>query len=289
MKHKLLKFGITILAIIAFSACDTIKKPYLEENGGKCGNGNLSIPIKKVLLEDYTGHTCGNCPRAAEQTEFLVETYCDHVIPISVHAGFFAEPWASEKYTYDFRTDIGNDWDDFFGNSSAGLPNGMLNRTEYNGTKVLAHETWASALEQLLNETPLIDIKIKNSYNIDTRELKSSVDINFLKNISGTLNLSVLIVEDSIVNWQKDYNYEDLENPGNTDVENYIHRHVLRGAVNGTWGETIVEQTIQQGKSINKSFTYELNQDWFARHCSVVMFVYYTNSKEIIQAELTEI
>lgn len=289
MKHKLLKFGVTILAIITISACDTIEKPYLEENGGKCGNGNLSIPIKKVLLEDYTGHTCGNCPRAAEQTEFLVETYCDHIIPISVHAGFFAEPWASEKYTYDFRTDIGNDWDGFFGNSSTGLPNGMLNRTEYNGTKVLAHETWASAIEQLLNEAPLIDIKIKNNYNIDTHELKSSVDINFLKSISGTLNLSVLIVEDSIVNWQKDYDYEDLESPGNTDVENYIHRHVLRGAVNGTWGETIVEQNIQQGKSINKSFIYELNQDWFVGHCSVVMFIYYTNSKEIIQAEITEI
>ena len=289
MKYYLIKFATLIITVLVFFACDKIEKPYLEENGGKCGNGSLSIPIKKILLEDYTGHTCGNCPRAAEQTELLVETYCDHIIPISVHAGFFADPYVSGKYTYDFRTTTGYAWDGFFGNGSAGLPNGMVNRIEYNGTKILAYESWAAAVEQLLKEPPTINIKIENNFSKGTRELKTSVDVSFLKSTSEQLKLIVLIVEDSIINWQKDYEYVDLENPGNTDIENYVHRHVLRSTINGDWGNTIVEDGIEQGKILNKSFTYVLNPEWLAEHCSVIAFVYRADTKEVIQAEVNKL
>lgn len=289
MKFNLIRFATIIFAVLVFSACDKVEKPYLEENGGKCGNGSLSIPIKKILLEDYTGHTCGNCPRATEQTEYLIETYCDHIIPIAVHAGFFADPRSSGKYTYDFRATTGYSWDGTFGNSAAGLPNGMLNRTEYNGTRILAYGSWPAAAEQLLKEPPTISIKIGNNYNDDTRELKTVVDVSFLKSASEELKLTVLIVEDSIINWQKDYDYEDLENPGNTDIENYVHRHVLRDAINGSWGETIVENSIQQGKSVNKSFSYVLDTEWMANHCSVIGFVYNVGTKEIIQAEVSKL
>ena len=286
---KIYLFIITfILSILIFSSCDKIEKPYLEDNGGKCGNGNLSIPIKKVLLEDYTGHTCGNCPRAAEQTELLIETYCDHIIPVSVHVGFFAEPWTSGKYTYDFRTTTGNTWDETFGNSSAGLPNGMLNRKDYNGTKILAYESWAAALEIILEEPPTIDIDISNNYDETSRELKTSIKVNFLKNSSEHLKLTVLIAEDSIINWQKDYDYEDLEDPGNTNIENYVHRHVLRDAINGAWGETISNDG-KQGDAINKSLTYNMKSEWFAKHCSVIAYVYIAETNEIVQAEITSL
>ena len=289
MKFNIIKITTVIFALLVFFACDNVKKPYLEDNGGKCGNGDLSIPIKKILLEDYTGHTCGNCPRAAEQTELLIETYCDHIIPISVHVGFFAEPYSSGKYTYDFRTTAGNEWNDLFGNGSAGLPNGMVNRIEYNSTKILAYETWASAIEQILAEAPTIDINIENNYTEDTHKLNSSISVNFLKSFSENLNLSVLIVEDSIVNWQKDYDYQDIDNPGNTDIEKYIHRHVLRDAVNGTWGETIVTNDIAQGENIKKTFNYTLSSEWNFKNCSVITFVYNSVTKEVIQAEIKEL
>ena len=288
MKFSIIKIITIVFALLAFFACDNVEKPYLEDNGGKCGNGDLSIPIKKILLEDYTGHTCGNCPRAAEQTELLIEAYCDHIIPISVHVGFFAEPYPSGKYTYDFRTPTGNEWNDFFGNGSVGLPNGMVNRIEYNGTEILAYETWVSAIEQILSEAPTIDINIENNYSENTRELNISLNIDFLKSISENLNLSLVIVEDSIINWQKDYDYEDINNPGNTNIENYIHRHVLRDAINGTWGEAM-KKNIQQGETIKKSFKYILNSEWSAKHCSIVAFAYSTKTKEIIQAEIKKV
>ena len=103
------------------------------------------------------------------------------------------------------------------------------------------------------------------------------------------MKLNILVVEDSIINWQKDYEYIDLENPGNTDIEDYVHRHVLRGTINGDWGETIVEDGIEQGITINKSFIYVLNPEWLAENCSVIAFVYRADTREVIQAEVNKL
>ncbi len=264
--------------LVFFATCDKVEKPYTEDFG-KCGNGNLSIPIRKILLEDYTGHTCGNCPRAAEQTEFLIDNYCDHIVPISVHVGFFAEPYPSGKYTNDFRTEAGNYFDATFGNSSAGLPNGMVNRTEYNGSRVLSYDTWPSAIDLILQQAPTVDINIENGYNVDTESYTSKVKVDFLSSLQNKLNLSVLIVEDSIVNWQKDYDAPVV------DIENYVHRHVVRAAVNFNEGETIVESSIAKGQSITKNYTLSLNGEWVKKNCSIVAFVYNADSKEVLQAE----
>ena len=58
---------------------------------------------KKILLEDYTGHKCGNCPRAAEKAEELKEIYGDQLIPIAIHAGFFASDFGG-NFTTDFTS-----------------------------------------------------------------------------------------------------------------------------------------------------------------------------------------
>ena len=270
------------LIITCFFSCDKVDKPYTEDFG-KCGNGNLSIPIRKILLEDYTGHTCGNCPRAAEQTELLIENYCDHIIPISVHVGFFAEPYPSGKYTYDFRTEVGNFYDNNFGNSSAGLPNGLVNRTEYNGSRILSYDAWASAIEILLQKAPTVDISIENNYQTDIEKYTSTINIDFLSSHQTKLNLSVLVVEDSVINWQKDYDHTD------TDIENYVHRHVLREAINSNEGETIVEQTIAQGKTISKKFELSLKQEWVLKNSAIVAFIYNYETKEVLQAEVQKL
>ena len=98
-----------------FQSCDVIEGPFteeiiVEECAEKC---------KKILLEDYTGHKCGNCPRAAEKAEELKEIYGVQLIPIAIHAGFFASDFGG-NFTTDFTSIAGNEWDTFFGNSAAG-------------------------------------------------------------------------------------------------------------------------------------------------------------------------
>ena len=279
MKNTL--FIITIFSIFFYS-CDQIDGPYLED-GNYCGNDSLSVPIKKILLEDYTGHKCGNCPEAHEKLRELKEIYCDHIIPVAVHVGFFAKPSITGTFTYDFRTETGKELDDYFGNSEKGLPNGMVNRSSVNSDIVLFADSWAIAINNLLLSPPDFNISIENIYNSETRKVQIKVQANALRQYNSSINLVVLIVEDSIVNWQKDYNADEV------DIENYTHRHVLRDAVNFTWGEEFITGITKPNNSFEKTLNYTLNSQWNENHCEIIAYIYNIDTKEIIQAENEDI
>jgi len=49
---------------IVITSCDVLEGPFDEQVNN---NIDTTKPLRKILLEDYTGHTCGNCPCAAEE------------------------------------------------------------------------------------------------------------------------------------------------------------------------------------------------------------------------------
>ncbi|MDQ1266596.1 MAG: hypothetical protein QG635_1748, partial [Bacteroidota bacterium] len=124
-KNTLISLISIAFIVVLFLSCDEIGLPYTKEK--KVGPVQTGDTLQKVLIEDYTGAQCGFCPRAAEIAHTIAEANPGRVIIISVHSGNFAKP--SGKYTYDFRTTAGDEFDKFFGNSKAGNPNGLVNRT----------------------------------------------------------------------------------------------------------------------------------------------------------------
>ena len=49
---------LAIMVATILNSCDKVEGPVKEVLPPPSGN-------RKVLVEDYTGHRCGNCPRAA--------------------------------------------------------------------------------------------------------------------------------------------------------------------------------------------------------------------------------
>ncbi|PLX21548.1 MAG: hypothetical protein C0597_03275, partial [Marinilabiliales bacterium] len=111
------------------------------------------------------------------------------------------------------------------------------------------------------------------------------VDLIFLEAMNAELMLSVYFVEDSIVSWQKDYSLE----VGEQDVEFYVHNHVLRDAINGTWGDAILNGQAEENMVKSKSYQYSVDPEWNVRNSSIVAFVYKNDTKEVLQASQKEI
>lgn len=269
--------------------CDKIEPPYKEED---TGNNNGDSIKRKILLEDYTGHTCGNCPRAAETAEQLKQLYGDQLITIGVHVGWFAEPCPphplpggapSGSFSTDFRTAVGDDYNAQFSNDAAGLPNGMVNRKPISGSSIITYSNWGTVITDIINAAPEANIIITNNYNETSRELNTSIETEFLSSLNGSYKLVVLLTEDSLLDWQEDY--EALP----THIENYVHRHVLRDAINSSWGDTLASGTINNGSSFIKDYSYTLNSGFNDSKCSVVAFIYDTATLEILQAEEKEV
>ena len=154
------KLSFFVLFVLLLQSCDKIEPPYKESAVDQGGTAT-----KKVLLEDYTGHLCPNCPTASKKAIDLQQLYEGKLIIMSVHAGYFATPLGS-PFNADFRSEAGNTWDTFFGISAAGNPNGMINRQNTGGNYIIGDGLWPTTISEIINSDAVATIKISTTYSI---------------------------------------------------------------------------------------------------------------------------
>lgn len=269
------------------SSCDYVSNVIEPSSNNGGGNTDTTKVYRKVLVEDYTGHKCGNCPAAARELRRLDSVYHDKIVPLAIHAGFYAN--INGTYPTDFRTPEGTTFDTDFGVSAAGNPNGLVNRSGF-GTSdfIRAWTTWETALSPIVSQEADFKIEITNTYNSGTKQVTSAITVKALKPVTGNYKLSVLIAEDSVVAEQLDYSLPS----GQQTVTNYNFMHVLRGSLNTTYGEQIWNGSIANGASVVKTYSnFQLGTSLVAKHCRIVAFVYNadntsTTYNEVLQAEM---
>jgi hypothetical protein len=262
-------------------SCDKIDDPF--EQKPDTNNGlNLSYdtvlslpngPNRYILLEEFTGHTCTNCPDGTKEVIRLDSIYGIQLIPVAIHAGVFAVPQNNTdgSYATDFRINAGETYFTTF--DVWGNPSAMVSRKESGGNYVLPKGSWESTITSIKNDPAKLKIDILNLYNDSLRYLKSKATISWLSTTAGNYKVQFYLVEDKITDWQLD---------GSFNNPNYLHRHALRAVLNGAWGTSI--NSSNQGDTATFEYIITLNNNWNADNCEIVVFVYESASYEVIQA-----
>lgn len=264
MKKIVSQIVCFLILVVGITACDYVKDA--RDPAAPKVEGN-----RKVLIEDYTGHKCGNCPAAADTLSYLETKYPGKIIPLAIHAGFFAT--VGGAYPTDLRKPEGTAYDNQFGISNAGNPNGLVNRVGYGtGGFIKAYTSWEGVAYQMLTQTAKFDIKIKNTFNTSGNSLNTSVTVKSLAYNTGTYKLVVLLTEDSIIAEQLDYRISS----GSQVITNYEFNHVLRAAINSTWGDAVFGGA---GAGINDSVVkpytnFPIDAAYRPAKCHVVAYVY---------------
>ncbi len=276
MKKLILLTVISML--LTLQGCDKVTNVIDKDTPRAAGTRN-------VLVEDYTGHKCGNCPAAAAQLTSLETQYPGRVIPLAVHAGFFAK--TNAQYPTDFQTADGDAYDLLFGNGAAGNPNGLVNRTGW-GTASFIEQwpAWASNVASEMAKQAVFNIRIKNVFNASTRLLNTNITVKSLTGNAGTYKLVVLLTEDSLVAEQLDYR----QPVGQQTIPDYVFNHVLRGSVNSTWGDAIFSVApAAKNDSVVKSYpNYTLNGGYRANKCHIVAYVYDADASSATHYQVLE-
>jgi hypothetical protein len=287
-------FSIILLAIIAaflLNSCDKLESPYINVpafvDTAACPVPDfpaLITPQKRVLLEDYTGHTCPNCPTAGKLAMDLKDQYPGQLVVMAVHAGWFArtypESGVPQIFDYDFRTTAGNEWDAYFGNGNAGNPNGLVNRLKVNNKYVLRPNEWAGVISSALAEEPLLELQMIVDYDPADRKICAHVQTLFLQTLDRNLKIEAVIIEDNIIAAQKN-NDPSIGIVG--DIEDFVHMHVVRGTLNGTWGSTLSTIGTPNPASFVKTLQSVLPADCDPDQCHIVAFVFDETTKEVLQ------
>ena len=287
MKHlRYLYFAALGILVLA---CDKVDDPY---SGGPSTGGPIEGVPRKVLVEDFTGFRCVNCPQATEIAENLKENvYGDQMVIVGVHSvDFFSEPEVDPDhpgyFITDFRTEAGADYENEFG--VFGIPVGAINRVEVDGNVLVSPGGWDGAIGGLVTLPADVEIKIKDAtYQTSSQLVDVTIDALVVNGLTGDYNITLYLVEDSILEGQYD---------GAEVIEDYLHRHVLRGALNSSWGESIFTDP-NGGDSVRYEGSFALpstlgnpgvpNPDIDLTKCEVVAYIYKSGFEEyeIIQVE----
>lgn len=266
-----IKSGLFLALVLGFalSACDIIEGPKKDYSAIQ---GSAS---KKVLLEEFTGHRCPNCPNANEEAQLLDSIFGENLVIVSVHATAFADPVPSLGYPADYGTPMGEELADDLGAELDGLPNGAVNRRQKGANLwVWKFSEWAGEITSSLAEAPKLALDVASEFDETTRQATITVDMEYFEDATSH-GLVVVITEDSIISKQTDLF---------TEYENYVHRHVLRDNITGsTYGEQVNVDGMFTGDTYSRTFTYDVSADWDAHHCEIVAYVIDYATREILQ------
>ena len=249
-------FRAAVLSVaVVFAACteqQRVIEPFVPQ-------GN-----RVVLLEEFTGKGCTNCPKGSREIENLLTQFPDNLVAISIHAGFFANPQFFPLGTYDFRTEEGEFLFDYLG-PNLGYPAGVVDRIAVNGDMQIGRNQWASAITSEIQIPPAIELSIVKEYDPATRSLHITVNGIGKEDVANEIRLSVSLIESGIIDAQ-----DDLEAGG--IVPDYVHRHVLRDMLTPATGAPVTSSIIT-GQTFSNSFTYTIPQEWVAESMEIIAFV----------------
>jgi thiol-disulfide isomerase/thioredoxin len=263
MKKIIYQITILIAIILIIVSCDKVKN--VKDPNAEAIKGN-----RKVFVEDYTGHKCGNCPAAADTLKYLTKKYPGQVVALAIHAGFFAN--INATYPTDLRNPTSTAYDNTFGVSLAGNPNGLINRSGFGSANFIkAYTTWEGDVAQMLSSPAKFEIKIRNTFTTSNNNLNTSITVKSLTNNAGIYKLVVLLSEDSIIAEQLDYRLPS----GSQLIPDYEFNHVLREAVNSSFGDPIFTSGAVANDSAVKAFpNYSINSAYNASKCHIIAYVY---------------
>jgi hypothetical protein len=275
------KFLVICCIALAFAGCKENDAPIDFGTAVTAGNDSTyvlpvtSIPAAdphNVLIEDFTGQSCSNCPAAHDVLEGLIAT--GHVNVVSLYITNFIQTTPPNGAIYDFRDSTATLICSgiYLGVTGSGIPAGGVDRVPVSSTLLLYSAGWSGAVATQKAVIDSVNLAVASSYNSSDSVATIKVTITYLKPMSTPQNISIVVVEDTMYDKQED---------GTTVDNSYLFTDVYRGMVTSIpAGDAILSTmaTKEAGRVYWRRYTYKLKGQGShpaidPTHCRVIAFV----------------
>ncbi len=242
---------------------------------------SVSPENKNIILEDFTGISCGNCPNGHQIAQQIKDSNPNDVFLVNIHTGSYANPQGPGT---DFNTIPGTV---IAGQAGIGAyPAGTVNRHHFTmnqtGGIAMSRWDWDTASTQILAQLSPVNIGIQALIDMSTNTLTVDVEVYY----TGTQNVISNMLNIAIVQ----HNIEGPQSGMGQLNGIYNHNHMLRHMLTGNWGEQIT--------NINPNTLYTNQYTWLMPdsiqdvafdpiNISVIAFVSEGNKEILSGAEVT--
>jgi hypothetical protein len=227
-----------------------------------------SAPLKKVLLEQFTGATYGWSPNAYSTLKNIVTTNTN-VIAASIHTDDSLSIGESAALITDF---------------SNGIPSATIDRFYFTANQKMGIDpiNWNTYVNQRLSMKVPATVAISNvNYNSTTNQIDATVSATFVGDVKGDYRLNLYIKENNVYGpiadssdnqWNQYNNSFSIPSStyyqyGNMVGSNYImsavsykHQYVVNNMLDGAYGgsSSIPTNGTTIGQTYSKNYSFNL-------------------------------
>lgn len=221
-----------------------------------------------VLIEEFTGQDCPACPSGHATLDAIAAQAGNegriNIVSVYYEGGTQTQPPAGAKY--DFRIQASSDLSNLVYGRVNGIPSAGIDRVPYQGKLYFESTNWPDAINSRKAEVDSLNLGVESSFANGTATIK--VTVTYTKEVVNPNNLSVYVVEDSMV---------DVQAKGLVLDNNYLFLDVLREMLTtaGTGDPFLQGMAVKQpGQVYWRKYTYKPDLAKInPAHCRVVAFV----------------
>ncbi len=227
---------------------------------------------KKVILEEFTGTGCPNCPGGHTMAANLLTANPGNVFVIAFHPTN-----SSYTATDPMKNAFGNAFytNPFISPTNRYMPSAMISRRVWGGVeRIQGVNYWTNDVNTIKSEASPLNVGLASTYDAGTKMLSVTVEVYFTSDVTDALTLYTVLTQDGIIATQS----------GATGA--YTHNHVFRAAIGSAtpeqWGEPMAGASVT-GSLQTVTYTYDNNTTNFdMTKCELVVYVRNAANEEII-------
>lgn len=269
---KKLLYIFTLL--LGLTACDVIPE------------ADRLIPVeiqtaeRGVLLIDFSGMRCVNCPTAAEQAEHLLEAYGDNLVVVEMDPPSNSLTKPNLAMNDDYRCAEADYYYTLFGgNSTTSLPTGVIDFQAIDSKYLTDYTNWGARIADRIAQKPIV--KTHFTTHVYDTMLDVQGELSILPDSllpadqqERDVLLHLWIVEGEVVGKQ-------LLPDGSVDTA-YERHHLFRGALNAPEGEPL-HLTTSSYPYVHKGYSFPQTVDR-ATSCTLVVVLRDATTGEVLHA-----
>ena len=283
MKHLFLG-AVAAFCILLLSCCKEVGPDInLHGNANSVSDttyiaATVDTPgAKNVLVEEFTGVECPNCPAGHAVVAGIQAQYATgRIAAIAMHPNNalgqpfqFSQQNLIDANSTSLLTYLGDPGFE---------PAGAVDRQLFSGqTTILTDRSyWAGFVQSEFALKPQVNILLSDQYTTGSSQVTIIAEIHYTQAISNPNNITIALTEDSITTAQLD---------GSSIDTFYVHNNVLRTIITGTTGDNVAYNssvTLVPGRVVRLVYQTTLNSLWKPQHMHVVAFVHEHSTSQVV-------
>ncbi len=221
---------------------------------------------QKILIEEYTQISCGQCPKAQYYIDSLMKLWPDRVYAANIHVGDLLEAPSV------VNTITGINLLDSMFNTNSIYPGGPINRI-ISSPIDFSVDYWVTSVQAKIGQIPSCGLAIQANEITSANKLNLIVHTGFSANLFGDYRLHGYVVErsftstDSLYDQMNDFSFEGISPDTtlpfyalNDTIHLYNHKYTLKKIIanNGLLGDQIPQGIMTRGSEYIKNYTVDL-------------------------------